>query len=161
GWGWPLAGWGAGGEMHLSRAREMQKFDEPRGPEENREHVGDPSPPAQLGSPATMLLLLLLSWAWGALAASPPLPPASLTLRLLQTTVFHNASAADTEIRALLGNLETHSMDCSTCKIRFLQPWAQRARTPKQWGDLELLIHRYLSNFMRLMNKAAKDAGGG
>uniref|UniRef100_A0A8C3SFQ7 MHC class I-like antigen recognition-like domain-containing protein n=1 Tax=Chelydra serpentina TaxID=8475 RepID=A0A8C3SFQ7_CHESE len=108
-----------------------------------------------------MLLLLLLSWAWGALAASPPLPPASLTLRLLQTTVFHNASAADTEIRALLGNLETHSMDCSTCKIRFLQPWAQRARTPKQWGDLELLIHRYLSNFMRLMNKAAKDAGGG
>ncbi|CAM4639869.1 unnamed protein product [Lepidochelys olivacea] len=33
--------------------------------------------------------------------------------------------------------------------------------TPKQWQDLELLIHRYQSSFIRLMNKAVKDAGEG
>ncbi|EMP42487.1 Antigen-presenting glycoprotein CD1d, partial [Chelonia mydas] len=46
-------------------------------------------------------------------------------------------------------------------QIRFLQPWAQRGLTPKQWQDVELLIHRSLSSFIRLMNKAVKDAGEG
>ncbi|XP_038226862.1 antigen-presenting glycoprotein CD1d-like isoform X2 [Dermochelys coriacea] len=109
-------------------------------------------------SPARMLLpLLLLPWAWGSLAASPSLP----TLRLLQINVFHNASSTDMEGMALLSDLETHSMDCSTCKIRFLQPWAQQGLTPKQWQDLELLIHRYLSDFIRLVNKVVKDEGEG
>nr|XP_023970047.2 antigen-presenting glycoprotein CD1d-like [Chrysemys picta bellii] len=117
-----------------------------------------PDPP----SSARMLLpLLLLPWAWGALAASPHLPPASLTLRVLKTTVFHNASSTDMQGMALLGDLETHSMDCSTCEIRFLQPWAQQGLTPKQWQDLELLIHCYLSDFFRLVNKVVKDQGEG
>ncbi|XP_074827229.1 endothelial protein C receptor-like isoform X2 [Natator depressus] len=106
-----------------------------------------------------LLPLLLLPWAWGALAASPPLPPASVTLRLLQINVFHNASSADMEGMALLGDLETHSMDCSTCQIRFLEPWAQRGLTPKQWQDLELLIHRYLFDFNRTVNRIAQQQG--
>ncbi|TFJ95821.1 Sorting nexin-3 [Platysternon megacephalum] len=61
----------------------------------------------------------------------------------------------------LLGNPETHFMDCSTCKIRFLQPWAQGGCIPKEWQDLELLIHRSLSDFFRLVNKVVKDEGGG
>uniref|UniRef100_A0A8C3FQE2 MHC class I-like antigen recognition-like domain-containing protein n=1 Tax=Chrysemys picta bellii TaxID=8478 RepID=A0A8C3FQE2_CHRPI len=81
------------------------------------------------------------------------LPTPSLTLRVLKTTVFHNASSTDMQGMALLGDLETHSMDCSTCEIRFLQPWAQQGLTPKQWQDLELLIHCYLSDFFRLVNK--------
>ncbi|CAM4658208.1 antigen-presenting glycoprotein CD1d [Caretta caretta] len=115
-----------------------------------------PNPP----SPARMLLpLLLLSWEWGARAASPPLPPASVTLQLLQINVFHNASSTDMEGMALLGDLETHSMDCSTCQIRFLQPWAQRGLTPKEWQDLELLIHHYLFNFNRTVNRIAQQQG--
>uniref|UniRef100_A0A8C3F1Q4 MHC class I-like antigen recognition-like domain-containing protein n=1 Tax=Chrysemys picta bellii TaxID=8478 RepID=A0A8C3F1Q4_CHRPI len=106
-------------------------------------------------SPAGMLLaLLLLPWAWGALAAS-------ITLQLLQIDVFHNAGSTDTQGMALLGDLETHSMDCSTCEICFLQPWAQQGLTPKQWEDLELLIHRYLFNFNRTVNRLAQHHGGG
>ncbi|XP_032630914.1 antigen-presenting glycoprotein CD1d-like [Chelonoidis abingdonii] len=117
-----------------------------------------PDPP----SLARMLLpLLLLLWAWGALAASPHLPPASLTLRVLKTTVFHNASSTEVAGMALLGDLETHSLACSTCEIRFLQPWAQQGLTPKQWQDLELLIHRSLADFIRLVNKVVQDEGGG
>ncbi|CAM5159470.1 unnamed protein product [Eretmochelys imbricata] len=67
--------------------------------------------------------LLLLPWAWGVLAGSPPLPRASVTLRLLQIDIFHNASSTDMVGTALLGDLETHSLDCSPCQIRFLQPW--------------------------------------
>uniref|UniRef100_A0A8C3FGX1 MHC class I-like antigen recognition-like domain-containing protein n=1 Tax=Chrysemys picta bellii TaxID=8478 RepID=A0A8C3FGX1_CHRPI len=73
--------------------------------------------------------------------ASPPVPPASVTLRLLQINVFYNASSTDMQGMALLGDLETHSLDCSTCELRFLQPWAQQGLTPKQWQDLELVIH--------------------
>ncbi|XP_050776232.1 antigen-presenting glycoprotein CD1d-like [Gopherus flavomarginatus] len=108
-----------------------------------------------------MLLPLLLPWAWGALAASPHLPPASLTLRVLKTTVFHNASSTDTVGMALLGDLETHSLACGTCEIRFLQPWAQQSLTPKQWQDLELVIHRSLADFIHLVNKVVQDTGGG
>ncbi|XP_053899518.1 antigen-presenting glycoprotein CD1d-like [Malaclemys terrapin pileata] len=104
-----------------------------------------------------LLPLLLLPWAWGALAASPPVPAGSLTLRLLKTTVFHNASSTNMQGMALLGDLETHSMNCSTCKIRFLQPWAQQGLTPKQWQDLETVLHDYLSKFILLINKVAKD----
>ncbi|KAG6921049.1 CD1d molecule [Chelydra serpentina] len=117
-----------------------------------------PDPP----SPAGMLLpLLLLPWAWEALAASPPLPPASVTLRLLHIDVFHNASSTDMVGMALLGDLETHSLDCSTCKIRFLQPWARQGLTPKQWGDLELMIHHSQSSFILKVNTIAKQQGKG
>ncbi|XP_074873767.1 antigen-presenting glycoprotein CD1d-like isoform X2 [Carettochelys insculpta] len=58
---------------------------------------------------------------------------------------------------ALLGDLETHTMSCSTCPIRFLQPWAREGLTPKQWQDLEALLHRYLANFMRLANIVMKE----
>uniref|UniRef100_A0A674IRZ7 MHC class I-like antigen recognition-like domain-containing protein n=1 Tax=Terrapene triunguis TaxID=2587831 RepID=A0A674IRZ7_9SAUR len=94
-------------------------------------------------------------------AASPPLPPVSVTLRLLQIDVFHNASSTDMQGMALLGDLETHSMNCSTCEIHFLQPWAQQGLTPKQWQDLELLIHRYLFNFNRTVNRIAQQQGKG
>uniref|UniRef100_A0A8C0GK99 Ig-like domain-containing protein n=1 Tax=Chelonoidis abingdonii TaxID=106734 RepID=A0A8C0GK99_CHEAB len=96
-------------------------------------------------SPSALLLLLWFT--------SPHLPPASLTLRVLKTTVFHNASSTEVAGMALLGDLETHSLACSTCEIRFLQPWAQQGLTPKQWQDLELLIHRSLADFIRLVNK--------
>ncbi|CAM5159084.1 unnamed protein product [Eretmochelys imbricata] len=108
-----------------------------------------------------LLPLLLLPWAWGALAASPPVPPASVTLRLLQIYVFHNASSIGMEGMALLGDLETHSMDCITCKIRFRQPWAQQGLTPKQWQDLELLIQRSLSDFILKVNRRAQQQGMG
>uniref|UniRef100_A0A452GQY4 Ig-like domain-containing protein n=1 Tax=Gopherus agassizii TaxID=38772 RepID=A0A452GQY4_9SAUR len=67
-------------------------------------------------------------WSWG----------------LLKTTVFHNASSRTMEGLALLRDLRTHSMDCSTCKIRFLQPWAHQGLTPKQWQGLETVLHDYL-----------------
>ncbi|XP_065272175.1 antigen-presenting glycoprotein CD1d-like [Emys orbicularis] len=108
-----------------------------------------------------LLPLLLLPWAWGALAASPPLPPASVILRLLHIDVFHNASSTDMQGMALLGDLETHSLDCSTCEIRFLQPWAQQGLTPKQWQDLELLIHHSLFSFSRTVNTVAQQQGKG
>uniref|UniRef100_A0A8C0ILT8 Ig-like domain-containing protein n=1 Tax=Chelonoidis abingdonii TaxID=106734 RepID=A0A8C0ILT8_CHEAB len=108
-----------------------------------------------------LLPLLLLPWAWGALAgkwgppllfllpgmcgdASPPVPPASVTLRVLHIDVFHNASFTDMWGVAFVGDLETNSLDCSTCKIRFLQPWVEQSLSPKEWQDLELLIHRSL-----------------
>ncbi|CAM4539803.1 unnamed protein product [Lepidochelys kempii] len=106
-----------------------------------------------------LLPLLLLPWAWGALAASPPVSPGSLTLRLLKTTIFYNASSSNVEGMALLGDLETHFMDCSTCRIRFLQPWAHQGLTPRQWQDLETMFHGYLSKFILLMNKVVKDEG--
>ncbi|XP_038227484.1 T-cell surface glycoprotein CD1b-3-like isoform X2 [Dermochelys coriacea] len=108
-----------------------------------------------------LLPLLLLLWAWGALAASPPVPPRSLTLRLLQTVIFHNANSTDIVGTALVGDLETHSLDCSPCKIRFLQPWAQQGLTPKEWQDLETLIYTYLSNFIYMMNDLVKEEGEG
>ncbi|XP_075770899.1 uncharacterized protein LOC142823560 isoform X1 [Pelodiscus sinensis] len=92
-------------------------------------------------------------------APSAPLPPDSLTLRLLQTIVFHNASSSHVEGVALLADLETHSMNCSTCPIRFLQPWARQGLTPKQWQELEQVIHRYLFNFIRLVNRLAQQQG--
>uniref|UniRef100_A0A674K0C3 MHC class I-like antigen recognition-like domain-containing protein n=1 Tax=Terrapene triunguis TaxID=2587831 RepID=A0A674K0C3_9SAUR len=97
----------------------------------------------------------------GPSSPSPPLPPVSVTLRLLQIDVFHNASSTDAEMRVLLGDLETHSLNCSTCEIRFLQPWAQQGLTPKQWQDLELVIHRSLFNFNRTVNRLAQQHGKG
>ncbi|XP_065420072.1 antigen-presenting glycoprotein CD1d-like isoform X2 [Chrysemys picta bellii] len=108
-----------------------------------------------------LLALLLLPWAWGALAASPPVPPASVTFRVLQINVFHNASSTDMDMRVLLGDLKTHSVNCSTCEIHFLQPWAQQGLTPKEWQDLELLTHYYLSDFNRTVNTIAQHHGGG
>ncbi|XP_073182972.1 antigen-presenting glycoprotein CD1d-like [Lepidochelys kempii] len=108
-----------------------------------------------------MLLPLLLPWAWGALAAFPPVPPGFVTFRVLLTSRFHNASSADMELKALLGDLETHSLDCSTCQVRFRQPWAQQGLTPKQWQDLELLIHRSLSDFILTVTRIAQQQGMG
>uniref|UniRef100_A0A8C0G8W9 Ig-like domain-containing protein n=1 Tax=Chelonoidis abingdonii TaxID=106734 RepID=A0A8C0G8W9_CHEAB len=85
----------------------------------------------------------------------------SLTLRLLLTIIFHNASSTDMAGTALLGDLETHSLDCRPCKFRFLQPWAQQGLTPKEWQDLEGLIYRYLSGFIHLMNELAEEEGEG
>ncbi|XP_075770907.1 antigen-presenting glycoprotein CD1d-like isoform X3 [Pelodiscus sinensis] len=92
-------------------------------------------------------------------APSAPLPPDSLTLRLLQTVVLHNASSSHVEGVALLADLETHSMNCSTCPIRFLQPWARQGLTPKEWQELEQMIHHYLFNFIRLVNRLAQQLG--
>ncbi|XP_075770910.1 uncharacterized protein LOC142823563 isoform X6 [Pelodiscus sinensis] len=83
----------------------------------------------------------------------------SLTLRLLQTVVLHNASSSHVEGVALLADLETHSMNCSTCPIRFLQPWARQGLTPKEWQELEQMIHHYLFNFIRLVNRLAQQLG--
>ncbi|XP_030403812.1 antigen-presenting glycoprotein CD1d-like [Gopherus evgoodei] len=105
--------------------------------------------------------LLLLPWVWGALAASPPVPPASVTLRVLHIDVFHNASSTDIWGTALLGDLETNSVGCSTCKIRFLQPWVERSLTPKEWQDLELLVHRSLFSFNRTVNRIVQQQGMG
>ncbi|XP_075774437.1 antigen-presenting glycoprotein CD1d-like isoform X2 [Pelodiscus sinensis] len=108
-----------------------------------------------------LLPLLLLPWAWGAFASSPPLPPASLLLRLLQSTLVPNASASRTEGTALLGDLETHAWDCGTGRLRFLQPWARRGLTPQQWQDLVALVCSYIADFVRLQNEMAQEAGRG
>nr|XP_032630920.1 antigen-presenting glycoprotein CD1d-like [Chelonoidis abingdonii] len=108
-----------------------------------------------------LLPLLLLPWAWGALAASPPLSPGIVTLRVLLTSQFQDASSAHIQVKALLGDLETHSLACSTCEIRFLQPWAQQGLTPKQWQDLELVIHRSLADFILTVNTIAQQQGMG
>uniref|UniRef100_A0A452HBT2 Ig-like domain-containing protein n=1 Tax=Gopherus agassizii TaxID=38772 RepID=A0A452HBT2_9SAUR len=68
-----------------------------------------------------------------------------------------STTSTDTVGTALLGDLETHSLACGTCEIRFLQPWAQQGLTPKQWGDLELLIHHYLFNFNRTVKRMAQQ----
>uniref|UniRef100_A0A452GU85 MHC class I-like antigen recognition-like domain-containing protein n=1 Tax=Gopherus agassizii TaxID=38772 RepID=A0A452GU85_9SAUR len=102
--------------------------------------------------PALLLLPNSLCPDWLGLAAA-----GTLTLRLLKTTVYHNASSTNMEGMALLGDLGTHSMDCSTCKIRFLQPWAHQGLTPKQWQGLETVLHNYVSKFILLMNKVVKD----
>uniref|UniRef100_A0A8C3HVJ1 MHC class I-like antigen recognition-like domain-containing protein n=1 Tax=Chrysemys picta bellii TaxID=8478 RepID=A0A8C3HVJ1_CHRPI len=104
--------------------------------------------------PRAVLGAVLQGVGWGA-------PGASVTLRVLHIDVFHNASSTDMQGMALLGDLETHSMDCSTCEIRFLQPWAQQGLTPKQWQDLELVIHRSLFSFSRTVNTIAQHHGGG
>ncbi|CAM5105362.1 unnamed protein product [Natator depressus] len=97
---------------------------------------------------------LLLSWAWGPwLGVSHP--PAAPNHRLPQRQLRGHTAEGPA------GRPGDPSLDCSPCQIRFLQPWAQRDVTPKQWQDLELLIHRSLSSFIRLMNKAVKDAGEG
>ncbi|XP_074927643.1 antigen-presenting glycoprotein CD1d-like isoform X2 [Chelonoidis abingdonii] len=101
-----------------------------------------------------LLPLLLLPWAWGALAAS-------VTLRVLHIDVFHNASFTDMWGVAFVGDLETNSLDCSTCKIRFLQPWVEQSLSPKEWQDLELLIHRSLFGFNRTVNSIAQQQGMG
>uniref|UniRef100_A0A8C0G5W9 Ig-like domain-containing protein n=1 Tax=Chelonoidis abingdonii TaxID=106734 RepID=A0A8C0G5W9_CHEAB len=80
---------------------------------------------------------------------------------MLLTIIFHNASSTDMAGTALLGDLETHSLDCRPCKFRFLQPWAQQGLTPKEWQDLEGLIYRYLSGFIHLMNELAEEEGEG
>ncbi|XP_039373133.1 T-cell surface glycoprotein CD1b-3-like isoform X2 [Mauremys reevesii] len=108
-----------------------------------------------------LLPLLLLPWAWGALAASPPVPTVSVTLQLLHINVFHNASSMDMWGMALLGDLESHSMACSTCEIRFLQPWARQGLTPKEWQDLELLIHHTLSDFSWTVTRIVQHLGKG
>ncbi|XP_067424276.1 antigen-presenting glycoprotein CD1d-like, partial [Emydura macquarii macquarii] len=108
-----------------------------------------------------LLPLLLLPWAWGALAASPPVSPGSVTFRLSQIAVFHDSSSTDVKVQILLGDLETHSMNCSTCKLRFLQPWAHQGLTQRQWQDLELLIRGYLFNFNRTVNSLAQEKGKG
>ncbi|XP_044838255.1 antigen-presenting glycoprotein CD1d-like [Mauremys mutica] len=108
-----------------------------------------------------LLPLLLLPWAWGALASSPPVTPVSVTLRVLHIDVFHNASSTDMAGMALLGDLETHSLACSTCEIRFLQSWARQGLTPKEWQDLELLIHYYLFDFNRTVTRIAQQQGIG
>ncbi|XP_039374904.1 antigen-presenting glycoprotein CD1d-like [Mauremys reevesii] len=108
-----------------------------------------------------LLPLLLLPWAWGALAASPPLPPGTVPLRVLLTSRFQGASSAHIQVKALLGDLETHSLACGTCEIRFLQPWARQGLTPKQWQDLELVIHRSLADFLLTVTRIAQQQGIG
>ncbi|XP_067416318.1 antigen-presenting glycoprotein CD1d-like [Emydura macquarii macquarii] len=98
---------------------------------------------------------LLLPWAWAALAASPAVSPGSVTLQVLGSAFFHNASSTDMQVQILLGDLETHSLNCSTCKIRFLQPWAHQGLAPGQWQDLETEIHLSLANFIRTANGLA------
>uniref|UniRef100_A0A8C3H7R7 MHC class I-like antigen recognition-like domain-containing protein n=1 Tax=Chrysemys picta bellii TaxID=8478 RepID=A0A8C3H7R7_CHRPI len=61
---------------------------------------------------------LALSVAVDASRHRPAHFPASVTFRLLHINVFHNASSTDMRGMALLGDLETHSMDCSTCELR-------------------------------------------
>uniref|UniRef100_A0A8C8SQZ8 Ig-like domain-containing protein n=1 Tax=Pelusios castaneus TaxID=367368 RepID=A0A8C8SQZ8_9SAUR len=91
--------------------------------------------------------------------ASPPVSPESLALRVLQTIVFHNASSTDTEVKALLGDLETLALNCSTCEIRFLQPWAPQLLAAKEWQDLELEIHRSLADFVLTANRIVQQMG--
>ncbi|XP_025048154.1 antigen-presenting glycoprotein CD1d-like [Alligator sinensis] len=89
-------------------------------------------------------------------AASPPLPIGSHNLRVLQTATFHDAVSADAWGMALLGDMETNSLDCSTCPIRFCQPWAQRALSLEHWRNLELMIHMYLNNFIHQVKQWAE-----
>uniref|UniRef100_A0A8C0H7J0 Ig-like domain-containing protein n=1 Tax=Chelonoidis abingdonii TaxID=106734 RepID=A0A8C0H7J0_CHEAB len=83
-------------------------------------------------------------WSWGALTS----------LRLLNLSPH---LVCPPLVSPPLLDLRTHSMDCSTCKIRFLQPWAHQGLTPKQWQGLETVLHDYLSKFYPLMNKVVKD----
>ncbi|CAM5159781.1 unnamed protein product [Eretmochelys imbricata] len=97
---------------------------------------------------------LLLSWAWGPwLGVSHP--PATPNHRLPQ--------------RQLRGHTAEGPAGRPGDPLPGLQPLQDplpaalgpAGLTPKQWQDLELLIHRYQSSFIRLVNKAVKDAGEG
>ncbi|XP_075769509.1 antigen-presenting glycoprotein CD1d-like isoform X3 [Pelodiscus sinensis] len=119
-----------------------------------------PETHSSVGFPARMLLpLLLLPWAWGALAASPPLPTESLALRLLLTSLFPNASAVTVAAKVLLGDLETHALDSRTGAIRFLQPWAQEGLSPREWQDLEQVAAQSLADFVRTVTEIAREQG--
>nr|AIZ77409.1 antigen-presenting glycoprotein CD1.1 [Crocodylus siamensis] len=103
-----------------------------------------------------LFLLLLLAWTG---AASPPVPTGPGSLRLLQTIVFQDAGKAEMLGLALVEDVETCTLDCATCPIRFLQPWAQSAISPEHWRDLQLLIHLYLANFIHQVNLWAQQEG--
>ncbi|KYO26252.1 CD1c molecule precursor [Alligator mississippiensis] len=80
----------------------------------------------------------------------------SHNLRVLQTATFHDAVSLDACGVALLGDMETNSLDCSTCPIHFCQPWAQRALSLEHWRNLELMIHMYLNNFIHQVKQWAE-----
>ncbi|XP_059571295.1 antigen-presenting glycoprotein CD1d2-like [Alligator mississippiensis] len=103
-----------------------------------------------------LFLLLLLAWTG---AASPPVPTGSGSLHLQQTTIFQERGKAEVWGLALVGDVETHTLDCATCPIRFLQPWVQSAISPEHWHDLELLIHLYLADFIHQVNVWVQQEG--
>uniref|UniRef100_A0A8C8RML9 Ig-like domain-containing protein n=1 Tax=Pelusios castaneus TaxID=367368 RepID=A0A8C8RML9_9SAUR len=95
--------------------------------------VGHPGPSSHPHRPQILLPLQDAT-------AAPVGVGASITLRLLLTTVFPKGDPATSEGIALLGDLETHYLDFRTTQIRFLQPWARQGLTPKEWQDLETMI---------------------
>ncbi|XP_007437022.1 antigen-presenting glycoprotein CD1d-like [Python bivittatus] len=86
----------------------------------------------------------------GAQAASPfPLPEALYTFRLLQTAVFPNNKSADIQGLAMLGDVETHSLDSHTGKIKFLQPWSQSVFPAFFWAIMESVFRTYFAGFQQ------------
>ncbi|KAJ6668165.1 hypothetical protein lerEdw1_015542 [Lerista edwardsae] len=99
-------------------------------------------------SPVWALLFPLLAfWVCRIRSASFPLPEGPHALRILQTTVFQNPSITHFELIALLGDVETHSVESHTGKISFLQPWANSGLTPNEWKRLEKIAKIYLEGF--------------
>ncbi|XP_066474090.1 antigen-presenting glycoprotein CD1d-like [Tiliqua scincoides] len=96
-------------------------------------------------SPVRMLLLSF--WVCRISSAAFPLPEGHHALRILQTTMFQNPSITDFEIIALLGDVETHTVESHTGKISFLQPWANSSLTPIEWKRLEKVAKIYLIGF--------------
>lgn len=87
------------------------------------------------------------------------MPTGSGSLHLQQTTIFQERGKAEVWGLALVGDVETHTLDCATCPIRFLQPWVQSAISPEHWHDLELLIHLYLADFIHQVNVWVQQEG--
>eukprot|EP00078_Anolis_carolinensis_P010444 XP_008103704.1 PREDICTED: antigen-presenting glycoprotein CD1d isoform X1 [Anolis carolinensis] len=95
----------------------------------------------------------LIVFFYGIGAAFFHLPAVLWPFRMLQTISFQNTSA--TEIMgtiAFLGDVETHSLDTHTWKIKFLQPWTQSAFTPLKWEMLGQLFRASFIDFKKAIN---------
>ncbi|KFQ40884.1 T-cell surface glycoprotein CD1e, membrane-associated, partial [Mesitornis unicolor] len=79
----------------------------------------------------------------------------TITIRLLQTSIFQNTSFVDTEGVGLLNDIELGSLDKHTWTIRFYQPWVRPALPRGDWDTIENMIKIYLHEFNHLISEGA------
>ncbi|XP_010008136.1 PREDICTED: antigen-presenting glycoprotein CD1d-like [Nestor notabilis] len=79
----------------------------------------------------------------------------TFTIRLLQTSIFQNASFVDTEGLGLLQDIELGSLDKHTWSIRFHQPWVHPALPRSDWDTIQNMIRIYLQQFSHLISEGA------
>ncbi|NXP23884.1 CD1D protein, partial [Scytalopus superciliaris] len=79
----------------------------------------------------------------------------TITVRLLQTTIFQNSFFVDTEGLGLLEDIELGSLDKHTLSIHFHQPWVRPALPRGDWETIDAMLKIYLQQFSHLINEGA------